>query len=172
MHLTAILSNPPTTSGERTLGRVGLAARVLNHDTFSVANLFPVATHRTGGITMVGTEESNWHRAREALQEALDQANTVLLAYGVEEPKGLARVHFRQQLVWLKTEIEARELAVVSFGERTRHPSRWQRHTFRAYPDLPFEEAARLALTGTELATPFRDEASQNDEENICSRPV
>lgn len=146
MHLTVILSNPPTTSGARTLGRVGLAAKILDHDTFSVANLFPVATHQSGGIATVGCESTSWHAARPGLRTALDAADTVLLAYGVEEPKGPARSHFRQQVEWLNAEIGARELPLVYFGGRTMHPSRWQRHTFRAYPGRPFEEAAQLAL--------------------------
>lgn len=80
--------------------------------------------------------------------DCLANTDAVLLAYGVEEPLGAARPYFRAQVHWLETEIGSRKLPLFRFGPRPLHPSRWQRHTNRAYPGADFEDAARCVLLG------------------------
>ena len=146
MKLAAILSNPPLTAGVRTMNRVELARKLLHCDSVTVANLFPLATHQSGDIRSSGVDPARWLDARPSIIDSLDGASTVLLAYGVSEPSGEARLHFREQVEWLATEILNRNLIVVQFAGRPMHPSRWHRHTYRAFPGMPFEEAAEAVF--------------------------
>jgi len=148
VRLAVILSNPPLTSGTRTLNRVDLARRVLSCDAVSIANIFPLATHRTGAVAAVGIERDTWLGARASISASLDGASKVLLAYGVQEPSGMARLHFREQVLWLSEEIQGRGLTAVQFGNRPLHPSRWQRFTHRTYPELDFPKAVHKVLVG------------------------
>jgi hypothetical protein len=146
--LVAIASNPPlTTSGERTRGRLDQARAVLGFAEVRLVNLFAVPTYRTGGVGVVGRTPEGWHGARDVITEALDQGEAVLLAYGVTAPSGPAREHHRQQVDWLEAELRRRQLPVYWVGGAPRHPSRWQRYTFRHHPDLPYADGLKLALT-------------------------
>lgn len=107
---------------------------------------FSLATHQTGAVAALGMDRETWLRARASIMASLEWASTVLLAYGVQEPSGMARLHFREQVLWLSEEIRRRGLATVQFGNRPFHPSRWQRFTYRNYPDLDFAEALRKVL--------------------------
>jgi hypothetical protein len=144
--LVCVLANPPTTSGARTLGRVGRAAELLGYRDIEVVNLFPLATYRTGGINGLGTEAAHWHHARRPIEEALNRAAAVLIGYGTTEPAGLARGHHRDQVAWLRQRIVERKLPTYQVGDGPRHPSRWQRWTFRHHPEVPFSEALKLSL--------------------------
>ena len=95
---------------------------------------------------MLGTEEDGWLEARASLEERLDTAQGVLLAYGATAPTGEARAHFRRQVEWLHIRIAARGLPTWHVGDGPRHPSRWQRWTCRAHPAVPFAEALRSSL--------------------------
>lgn len=144
--LLCVLSNPPTTSGARTLGRVRQAGDVLGVPRVEVVNLLQVATHRTGQVTEVGVDLMAWRRSRSLLEEGLDHATYVLLGYGVSEPSGAARQHHRDQVEWLRRHLIARQLPVYQVGDGPRHPSRWQRWTSRNHPGVPFPEALRRSL--------------------------
>ncbi|MBG6058055.1 hypothetical protein RCH16_001253 [Cryobacterium sp. MP_M5] len=115
----------------------------------ATANVFAIPTHRTGGIAEAGAEPDGWLDARSALTEALAAADAVILAYGCQEPSGRARQHFRNQLAWLQTEIDACGVTTWMVDGRPRHPSRWHRHTYAKYPGLPFSEALPMALKET-----------------------
>ena len=141
-----ILSNPPTTSGARTLQRVQLARETLGYSSVSVANVFSISTYRTGGITIAGAEPEGWLAARTELTAALNTADAVILAYGCQEPSGIARHHFRDQLTWLQTEIDALGLTIWMIDGQPRHPSRWHRHTHAQHPSLTFLEALPVVL--------------------------
>lgn len=149
MRLAVILSNPPLTAGTRTLNRVDLARQVLLCESTAVANIFPLATHRTGAVADLGGDRETWLGARDPLLASLEGASRVLLAYGIQEPAGVARLHFREQVRWLMDEISLRELPTLMFGDRPMHPSRWQRFTHRHYPDLSFDLAVRQVLVGS-----------------------
>lgn len=141
--LVAVLANPPLTDGQRTLRRVALAAELLGFDDVAIANLFSVPSYRTGAITELGAAEDGWLAARDSLETCLGVGDGVLLAYGATSPSGEARVQFRQQVAWLHHRIAAEDLPTWHVGDGPRHPSRWQRWTCRAHPDVPFVEALR-----------------------------
>jgi hypothetical protein len=144
--LVAVLANPPLTDGKRTLSRVALAAELLGFADVAVANLFSMPSHRTGAIAELGATEEGWLTARASLETCLGAGDGVLLAYGATSPSGEARLQFRQQVAWLRSRITARELPTWHVGDGPRHPSRWQRWTYRAHPDVPFAEALRSSL--------------------------
>lgn len=144
--LLVIGSNPPTTSGQRTLARAEQARLVLGFGDFDVANLFSLPTYRSGGVALAGTSASGWMEARPTLSEALDKASAVLLAYGITKPSGTAAKHHVEQVTWLEEQISQRALPVWSVGGAPRHPSRWHRYTYRAYPGIAFPDALVAAL--------------------------
>ena len=144
--LLVIGSNPPTTSGQRTLARAEQARLILEFDFCEIVNLFSLPTYRTTGVAVAGICPSGWLEARMDLARALDRASAVLLAYGVTKPAGAAAKHHEAQLVWLENEITRRGLPVWWVGGAPRHPSRWHRYTHRAHPETDFPVALTTAL--------------------------
>jgi hypothetical protein len=124
-----------------------MAAKILGHDHATITNLFPVPTRSVLDVNNVGTEAKLWEAARPGISEALTEATDVLLAYGCHEPVGQARYHFRNQLEWLRGQVEGSGCALWTVSERPRHPSRWQRHTSHHFPEMPFIEALQRSLT-------------------------
>lgn len=149
--LIAILANPPLTGGDRTRARVDRVRSMLGHQSAEIVNLFPEATHRTGAITRLGTDEALWVSARPSIESALTMADSVLLGYGLDEPAGAARSYHRAQVNWLYGALRVRKLPTYVVGEGPRHPSRWQRYTSRRHPDVPFEQALSLSLKQIDL---------------------
>ncbi|WP_374109374.1 DUF1643 domain-containing protein [Curtobacterium citreum] len=139
-------SNPPRTSGVRTLNRAAKASLILDFDSFSLTNLISVPTHSTGEISALAAEEEAWIQSRSQLVEALSESSGVLLAYGIGAPTGPARHHHADQIAWLQNEIERRSLPTWTVGGQPRHPSRWQRFTHRKYPGIDFDAALSLSL--------------------------
>lgn len=110
--LLIIGSNPPTTSGQRTLARAEQARLILDFDCCEIVNLFSLPTYRTSGVALAGISPSGWLDARMSLMNALDRASAVLLAYGISKPAGAAARHHEAQVVWLEGEITRRDLPV------------------------------------------------------------
>jgi hypothetical protein len=166
--LVAVLANPPLTDGKRTLRRVALAAELLGFDDVAVVNLFSVPSYATGAIAELGTTEDGWLTARAPIDTCLGVANGVLLAYGVTSPTGDAGLQFRQQVAWLRSRVVEMELPTWHVGDGPRHPSRWQRWTYRAHPDVPFPEALRNSLVPVRAdyvwPPPKFGQASRGDE--------
>lgn len=145
--LLVIGSNPPSqTSGARTLARVEMAREVLGFERVRLANLFALPSYRSGGLSELGATPDGWLAARAEMEQALSEASAVLLAYGVGEPTGQARAYFREQVTWLNERIEQHGLPTWWVGGAPRHPSRWQRYTWRAFEGTPFPEALRKTL--------------------------
>lgn len=145
--LLVIGSNPPSqTSGARTLARVEMAREVLGFEKVRLVNLFALPSYRSGGLSELGATPQGWLEARPEMEQALGEAGAVLLAYGIGEPTGSARAHFREQVAWLNDHIAARDLPTWWVGGAPRHPSRWQRYTWREFSGLPFEEALTQGL--------------------------
>lgn len=144
--LVAVLSNPPLTDGKRTLRRVAMAAELLGFEDVAVANLFSMPSRATGAIAELGTSEDGWLAARALLEARLGVGNGVLLAYGATSPTGKAGLQFRLQVYWLRSRIAALALPTWHVGDGPRHPSRWQRWTYRAHPDVAFPDALRQSL--------------------------
>lgn len=145
--LLVVGSNPPAqTSGQRTLARVQQAATILGFEQAVLANLFAFPTYRSGGIADLGRTPDGWLDARSALASGLDDCDGVLLAYGTQEPSGEARAHHREQARWLDEQIEDRGLQTWWVGGAPRHPSRWQRYTWRELPGIEFRQALERSL--------------------------
>jgi hypothetical protein len=151
--LLIVGSNPPTTSGERTRARAEQARQALGYDEVRLANIFSIPTYRTGGIAASGVKPDGWLEARRPLLDSLEEAAAVLLAYGVSRPAGAAALHHRAQISWLETQIRMRHLPVFLVGGEPRHPSRWQRYTFRAYPGESFPVALKACLKAHDPGT-------------------
>jgi len=146
--LLVLGSNPPAqTSGQRTLSRVQQAVSILGFERAILANLFALPTYRSGGISDLGRTPEGWLDARPPLLSALDQCDGVLLAYGTQEPSGDARVHHRDQVRWLYEQVEDRGLPCWWVGGAPRHPSRWQRYTWREWPGEEFGTALEQSLS-------------------------
>ncbi|MCI9872782.1 DUF1643 domain-containing protein [Arthrobacter humicola] len=143
---TAVLFNPPLSSGARTIARVALAAKLLGHHEVVIANLFPVPTKSVLEVNTIGKDFDLWLSARSDIAERLAAGGDALLAYGCQEPVGEVRAHFRAQIAWLRQELHDSGSTIWSVSDQPRHPSRWQRHTARSHPDLPFGEALELSL--------------------------
>lgn len=144
--LQAVLFNPPTGDGSRTLARVRLAAKILGHDAIGIANLFPIPTASVLEVNELGVDPMLWKTSREAIAQTLAGASDVLLAYGCQEPLGVVRHHFRAQVAWLHHELARVDARLWSVSPEPRHPSRWQRHTSRCFPELPFNQALAASL--------------------------
>jgi hypothetical protein len=144
--IVAVLSNPATTSGVRTLSRVELTRKILGFESAAITNIFALPTYRSGEISEAGSDVLGWHSARPIVSEAVKGADGILLAYGLQPPSGPAKRHFHDQIDWLRTQIQASQLPTWMLGGRPRHPSRWQRHTSSTFPELPFIQAVEVAL--------------------------
>lgn len=144
--MVCILANPPLTTGVRTLSRVELAGRQLGVDRVRVANLFALPSRAKGEINSLGSGKEGWLEARPGLAHEVDTADAVLLGYGATAPTGAARRHFKTQVAWLRSTVESRDLPLWWVGDGPRHPSRWQRWTSRAFPELEFEDAVHSAI--------------------------
>jgi hypothetical protein len=149
--LAVIGSNPATTSGLRTINRARKACALLGFETFLISNLLDVPTYRTGDVSEVAAEGRIWIESRAGLAATILQSSGVLLAYGVGKPSGMAGAHYLNQLVWLNHEIIERGIPVWAVGGQPRHPSRWQRFTYRAHPGVDFETALARSLHRIEL---------------------
>ncbi|MBL7487500.1 DUF1643 domain-containing protein [Frankia sp. AgB1.9] len=144
--LLAVLTNPPLTPGTRTVRRVELAADLLGFTEVRVANLFSLPSAAAGEIDVLGATVEGWLMARDLLNTAINGADGVLLAYGATAPSGAARLHHGDQVAWLKQTIAATALPVWRVGDGPRHPSRWQRWTYRTHPGVPFRDALQRSL--------------------------
>lgn len=145
-HLLAILANPPLHASTITAGRTAWAANVLLFDSYEIANIFPLATRSVLEISSIGQDRETWLLGRKSLALAIERADGVLLGYGCQEPIGNARTHHREQAAWVKRTIYKRGLDVWMLGDRPHHPSRWQRHTSKVLPGVPFPEAVARTL--------------------------
>ena len=144
--LLAILATPPRTTGDRTRARVNLARDIVGADFVSIVNLFDYPTKSVLDIEISGAVDAPWIRAREEIQTAITTATDALLGYGHRAPNGLARTHHQHQVLWLDSLLDESDVNVWTVGGTPRHPSRWQRYTSRAYPELDFKEALRQGL--------------------------
>ena len=152
-HLVVIGSNPPTTSGERSLRRVEIAREILGFQTVEVVNLFPLPTHRTNGLSEVGQTKESWDQARSEIRAAVVRASAVLLAYGMRHPTGPARHHHRSQVAWVDELLIAEGIAAWWVGGEPRHPSRWHRHTHRVDPSKAFRDVLPEVLVQRDSLT-------------------
>ena len=150
--LLAILATPPETSGERTLKRLDLAREILGFHRVAVVNVLNIPTFRTGGMATAGAAPEPWIESRPAISNALDECHGVVLGYGVSEPSGPARGHYRNQIDWLWGELRGRASPIWSVENPPRHPSRWHRLTYKSAPGLVFADVLATVLLPVGLA--------------------
>ena len=148
--LLAVLSNPPLTDGRRTLQRVELAVALLGFDRVVVGNLFAFPSHATGAISALGLGPEGWATARAHLDDHLAACGGALVALGFCAPSGYPRYRSRRLVGWRHDRTLAVGLPTWQVGDGPRHPSRWQRWTSRAHPDLAFPDALRTSLVRVE----------------------
>ena len=157
MKLVAVLANPPLADhGDRTRARVELAADIIGCDAVAIVNLFPVASRSSLEIAALGERESTWLAARSELKVAMAAADEVLLGYVISSPPGLAGDHHRSQIAWTRSLLVDLNTWPWTVGGLPRHPSRWQRHTSRTFPDMTFAAALRRVLCRESEAGPNR----------------
>ncbi len=137
--LLAILATPPETSGERTLKRLELARQLLGFREVRVVNVLDVATFRTNGMSTAGKELEPWLQSRPAIRDGIAECDGVVLGYGVSEPSGTARGHYRNQLEWLWGQLDVLAAPIWSVELPPRHPSRWHRLTYKTLPGSDFQ---------------------------------
>lgn len=137
--LLAILATPPETSGERTLKRLELARQLLGFREVRVVNVLNVATFRTNGMSTVGKEPEPWLQSRLAIFNGIAECDGVVLGYGVSEPSGTARGHYRNQMEWLWGQLDVLAAPIWSVELPPRHPSRWHRLTSKTSPGSDFQ---------------------------------
>lgn len=111
-------------------------------------------------MSTAGKEALPWLESRAAISAGLAACNGVVLGYGVSEPTGAARLHYRAQIDWLWGELRASESLIWSVELPPRHPSRWHRLTYKLAPDTLFPDALRsvlLQIDVPDIATTIRD---------------
>jgi hypothetical protein len=170
--LLAVLANPPSaTLGERTRSRVAMAARIIGCDDVVVANLFSYPSRDVTELSVIGVDDAGWTKARCDLARKINQADEVLLGWGCSEPVGLARMRHRAQVTWLLEALSTRSVRIWTVSNAPRHPSRWQRHTARAHPGLPFAVALALSLQSSNPPTTAATEAESAKRETSGRGP-
>jgi len=124
--LGAILLNPPNGSGDATRRHLAAATRILGHDAFEIANLFPLATLSSGEVNELGSDWQTWVPAQAALRKTVGSSDEILLAWGIGEFNGATRQNFRRQKAWLLEELRCANVERIWLVDNeTRHPSRW-----------------------------------------------
>lgn len=152
-HMVAVLHSLPSGAGVITRRRVEIASEALGCSTSSIANVFPARLNNVNALPEASSE-AIWALGREELRRELHRGETtdVLLGFGIQEPSGAPRTHYREQLAWLASELEIMNVRVWVFGGRPTHPSRWQRVTHRHAAGQSVAEACHQLLTPFTLA--------------------
>lgn len=126
--LLAVLANPTPRPFTRTEQQIAVAADVLGYHRVQIANLFALASVSSREIRTLGTEEVGWQTARNSIEDALPQADGVLVAFGSIPTSGPSRTHLRTQLAWLSARLrDLSDTDVWQVGV-ARHPSRWHQY--------------------------------------------
>lgn len=128
--LTALLLNPATGGGGRTLQRVESAALILRMDDAQIVNLFPQATKDLRQLRLHAQDEAVWLEHRSELQRSINSASSILVGWGTSVPTGAARLLLKSQREWALGAIEAAGHSYVwTVGGKPRHPSRWHQRS-------------------------------------------
>jgi hypothetical protein len=106
-----------------------MAQQILGCDSLTVANLVSVPTQNLRELGMIAGDGQVWHESRPQLEEALNGADDVLLAWGLGGIPGSANRHFLDQTAWVRDVLSAKPaVRVWSIQGETRHPSRWHQY--------------------------------------------
>ncbi len=127
--LVALLLNPPTGAGARTISHLQVAADLLGCATLEVANMFSRPTPSLTEINDVGAREEGWLAARADIRNALCGADHVFAAWGVGGLHGQAAEHLQGQRLWVCDQLADLGIEQVwTLNGETRHPSRWHQY--------------------------------------------
>lgn len=171
--LVVVLATPPLTSGERTLKRVELAAQQLGHVHPIVINLVNWPTQDITDLSRMIIPMSSWLQSRIDIEASLASKPEVLLAFGTTLPTGAMREPYQTQLSWLLTALETAKITeVITLGGRPSHPSRWQRHTSRAHPDLDFADALSRSYVRSDPAVHLLHPRPHSPQAAVSSPPI
>lgn len=127
--LAAVLLNPPSqSSGNRTVGAVHSASRVLGFQTVEIVNLCFLPSRSVVDLAAT-VADSDWVRARPGLERALCESDGLLLAWGVSGWAGSPRLGLASQINWFLTTAQAHgHRSCWMVGGQPRHPSRWHQY--------------------------------------------
>jgi hypothetical protein len=101
-------------------------------------------------MSTAGQDPEPWLRSRPAISAGINDCDGIVLGYGVGEPTGAARIHYREQLAWLWNRLDVSTAPIWSVELPPRHPSRWHRLTYKIAPDTPFQDALVAVLLRVE----------------------
>lgn len=109
-----------------------LAAHVLGYDRATIVNLCAVPTPTVVELSQIGVDA--WQAARPDLEVAIGAAAAVLAGWGVSGLTGGARKLRDEQVRWLRTRAQEREIkGFWMVGGEPRHPSRWHQYVSDKY---------------------------------------
>lgn len=132
--LGALLLNPPSAGGSRTIQRLKVAAELLNCGRLEIANLYSIATSDAGAINAVGQSIVGWEAARPRIEEVIAESDHLLAGWGVSGISGKAARHKEGQIefVGLCANRMGHQSLWTLNGE-ARHPSRWHQYVSDKY---------------------------------------
>lgn len=128
--LGAILLNPALKPEDQTTSYTNLtvASAILGCSAVTIANLFSVPTRDLPSINAVGGDLQAWSASRGPIAELVDNADHVVLGWGLGGLSGDAHKHCNDQVAWVLDRLRTRP-SVWMVGGRPRHPSRWLQFT-------------------------------------------
>ena len=130
--LVAVLHSRPTGTGRITRQRIEGICRTLGCDSFEIVNLFAAELPSSGSLD-AARPSTAWVDGRREIERAICEPSTtaVLLGFGVRPPVGPQRGSYVEQLDWLANLLHSTGHVPWTYGNRTSHPSRWQRVAHR-----------------------------------------
>jgi hypothetical protein len=167
--LGAVLINPPTGSGTRTIRHLRVAAELLDCDSVEIANLFSVATRDVTGINEAGRSADGWSAAQPRLRQVIAESDCLIAGWGVGGLSGAAAMYQRIQLDYVR--LCAREFGldhIWTINGEPRHPSRWHQYVSDRHGRATgtcLGERIALVLTSVPFTTLCRRTSSAAESE-------
>jgi hypothetical protein len=155
--LGALLMNPPTGDGTRTVRHLRVVTGLLDCDAMEIANLFSIATRDVTGINEVGRSGDGWDAARPRLRQVIAECDCLLAGWGVRGLSGTAAAYQRIQLDYVRA--CAREVGldhIWTINGEPRHPSRWHQYVSDRHgraTGTSLGERIAMVLTSVPFAT-------------------
>lgn len=141
--LVAVLHSLPAKTGAITRGRVESICDFLHCDSYEIVNLYAAELPNSKSLDTAESKQG-WSDGRREIERALRASGTkeVLLGYGVQQPSGVQRALYREQIMWLTELLAVTDHSPWTYGDRPAHPSRWQRIAYRYRPGSSVRDLA------------------------------